>query len=236
MLELLMAVNVMATGGVVGQVQWTVPGTYQWTVPEGVTEVSVLLVGAGSHGRVVNSGCYGGLGGAVRWKNKIAVTPGQVIPIVVGDPGEDEIISAAFILGNENSMALRSTAFDLYSGDGSNATIISTNMGGGRGGTYDTRGPYTHFTVGGSAGGLTKDGLTGSTVDGAGVGIDITTGLPIRPSTPARTGANAGGGGTAEKPAGNTLGMNRTWRGGYGAVRIIWGRGRAYPDKGIKDM
>ena len=54
------------------QAVFTKGGTTKWTVPEGVTSVSVVVVGAG--GRA--SGPFGGGGGELCYANDLAVTPG----------------------------------------------------------------------------------------------------------------------------------------------------------------
>lgn len=69
-------------------------GTYNWTVPAGCTSVDVFLVGGGGGGR----NAIGGGGGYTKtfksdttgWRDggAISVTPGQVIPIIVGKGGQ----------------------------------------------------------------------------------------------------------------------------------------------------
>ena len=75
--------------------QWarfdTGPGSFSWTVPEGVYAVDVLIVGGGGGGRGGGTGNvvpYGGAGaGGLILLSGIAVTPGAVMPVVVGAGG-----------------------------------------------------------------------------------------------------------------------------------------------------
>ena len=59
---------------------------YDWYVPEGVTSISVLAVGGGGSGIGEHDGGSGG-GGSLAYKNNIAVTPGQMIKVQVGNGG-----------------------------------------------------------------------------------------------------------------------------------------------------
>lgn len=57
------------------------PGSNNWTVPSGVTSIDVEVVGGGGGGAY-----HGGAGGGYVYK-RMAVTPGQSIPYVVGAGG-----------------------------------------------------------------------------------------------------------------------------------------------------
>jgi photosystem II stability/assembly factor-like uncharacterized protein len=67
----------------VGVAEYTTPGNYNFIVPDNVFSVSVVVVGAGSDGTASRAGS----GGALAYKNSIAVTPGQTIPVSVGGRG-----------------------------------------------------------------------------------------------------------------------------------------------------
>lgn len=58
----------------VGQQAYTVSGNYTWVAPAGVTSVSVVAVGGGGNG---------GCGGALAYKNNIAVTAGSSYTVSV---------------------------------------------------------------------------------------------------------------------------------------------------------
>ena len=70
-------------GEVVGQQAYTSAGTYSWTAPDGVSSISIVLVGGG--GRSTAGGAGGG--GALVYKNNISVTPGNSYSIRVGAGG-----------------------------------------------------------------------------------------------------------------------------------------------------
>ena len=59
---------------------------YDWYVPQGVSSISVLTVGGGGSGFAGHDGASGG-GGALSYKNNIAVAPGQKIKVQVGCGG-----------------------------------------------------------------------------------------------------------------------------------------------------
>lgn len=68
------------------QIAFTWPGTYNWTVPEGVTSISVLMVtpGGSPQASTLTSQTYAGSGGGgLGYVNNMAVTPGQVINVVI---------------------------------------------------------------------------------------------------------------------------------------------------------
>ena len=74
------------------QAAFTTPGTYYWTVPAGVTSISAVAVGGGggSWDRTKPiSETWGspGIGGMLRYKVSIAVTPREVLTIEVGAAG-----------------------------------------------------------------------------------------------------------------------------------------------------
>lgn len=66
-------------------VSYATPGTYSWTVPDGVFVIEVELWGAGGSGAGGQQGFGGGPGGYS--KGAYAVTPRQVLSIVVGAGG-----------------------------------------------------------------------------------------------------------------------------------------------------
>lgn len=66
-----------------GQQAFTTPGTYSFIVPTGLTELSAVLVGAGSTGGTKT----GGAGGSLRYINNLPVTPGETLTVSVGAGG-----------------------------------------------------------------------------------------------------------------------------------------------------
>ena len=89
------------TNSGVGQIEWTAPGLYSWTCPLGVTQVSVVCIGAGGGG--ANIGMSGGgstwtgasgAGGALAFVNNVSVTAGTVYTVRVGAGGAGAIAPA----------------------------------------------------------------------------------------------------------------------------------------------
>lgn len=63
-------------------------GTYTWTVPEGITKVTVAMISGGGSGAAGFDGHqYGGASGRATILEHYSVTPGTIIPIVVGAGG-----------------------------------------------------------------------------------------------------------------------------------------------------
>ncbi len=68
-----------------GEAVFTTVQTHTWTIPDGVESVCVVCVGGGGSGD--NYYGTGGSGGALAWKNNIAVTAGSTATVVVGQGG-----------------------------------------------------------------------------------------------------------------------------------------------------
>jgi len=112
--------------------------------------------------------------------------------------------------------------------NGGNGTASTGGGGGGGGGRSGTTG------VGGAGGGTEvlgagANGTAGTSSAGGGGGSGGTAGA-TNSSTPLGGGLFGGGGG------GRTDSSGTGGAGGSGAVRIIWGSGRAYPSTGTGDM
>ena len=164
---------------VIGQSQYTTVGTFSWTAPAGVTSVSVITIGGGGGGAT-----YGGGGGELRYKNNIAVTPGNSYEVIVGDGGAQ---------GNGGSLTNRSGTFSKFN----STTVIAnggeggqTNNNGGSGGTGDgggNGGKGVAYGGGGGTGGYSGDGGDGGD-NGGGNGSSGSGGAG---------GGGAGGGGNS---------------------------------------
>jgi hypothetical protein len=74
--------NSMRTTVPVGQQAYTSNGTYTWYAPDGVSSVSVVVVGKGGDAVGVN----GAGGGGVSWVDNYSVVPGQGYTVCVGSP------------------------------------------------------------------------------------------------------------------------------------------------------
>lgn len=277
-----------ASPDVVGQQEYTTPGTFDWECPAGVTSVSVVCVGGGGGGSGTTLGGSGGGGGGLGWKNNIAVTPGLLYTVVVGvrgtstSPanttagGDSYFINTTTVRGIGGSRATGSQIAGAgggfvgdgggtggnggsaastaqcgggggaagYSGNGGNGGTGTTNNstggagggggGGGGGGSADTAGSgggvglLGEGTSGLAGAGTTADGRGGQGGSGgtdASFFTTATTAQNIYSATVRSNPGNYGGGcGGSENGTGELANA-----GGTGAVRIIWGAGRAFP-------
>ena len=68
-------------------VQLGAAGTVSWTVPTGVTQLYYTMVGGGAGGNVFNSATSPSGGGGQAIAGVVAVTPGQILTVVVGAGG-----------------------------------------------------------------------------------------------------------------------------------------------------
>jgi len=209
-----------------GEIQWNTAGTYQWVCPEDVHTVAVMLVGGGESGRQ-GYGASGISGNAsfVRWKNDVAVVPGQVYTIIVGSGGvnwsglySDSIASS----GKGPSSAFGITA----------ATAGSTPVGSGVFG-YNGGSGAIKTTLGGRVFGASSGGIAGHGAGGteasAPLGVNLKGGYVG--GTP-----GLGWGGSATNPSAATGSSPKSiTKGAEGGVRIIWGRDRAFPTKDVGD-
>ena len=134
---------------VIGQAEYTTPGTYFWTAPSGITSVCVVAVGGGGGGGSTGgSGGAGGGGGGLGWKNDIPVVPGNSYTVVVGDGGdtnstvhgEDSYFidtSTVCGFGGQSTNSATGAAGGSYAGDG-----------GGNGGSPDNSGTADSTEIG----------------------------------------------------------------------------------------
>jgi hypothetical protein len=174
------------------------PAAANFTVPAGVTLINIQAWGGGGAGggsTINNVGGSGGGGGAYTQTNNIAVTPGQIIPYVVGAGGTG-------VVGLNGNPGVTTTILTLISGGGSGGGFNSGPVGAGgiaSGGTTSTNG-FDGLLGGasggnggaspsggaGGAGGLNATGATGSAPGGGGGGSEIVAA--------SRAGGNGGAG------------------------------------------
>jgi autotransporter-associated beta strand protein len=201
-------------------------GSGPWTVPDGVTNVSVLVVGGGGGGG--NNGGGGGGAGGVIYSNAFTVASGSSYTVTVGAGG------AAGVNGS-NSMFSVLTSIGGGGGGSRGAVQIGQNGGSGGGGASPNGGAGTGGTGtagqgnnggsglnaspsyggggGGGAGAAGSNG-TGSTGGNGGNGIAISiTGTSVYYG-------GGGGGGLALAPGGTvgTGGLGGGGRGGAGGT------------------
>jgi hypothetical protein len=147
-----------------GQQDYLTAGTYSFVVPAGITEVSVLCIGAG--GNYVGFSEYN-LGGGLGYKNNITVVPGASLEVIVGS-------------GSNGTSASPSTFDAAGSGCGAEGgkhgttTMTATQLYSSTGGDGRLEGTQSWFGGGGGAGGYSGDGgyqsTAGTDLDGAGGG------------------------------------------------------------------
>ena len=123
-------------------------GSGDWEVPDGVTELTdVLLVGGGGSGGRggTSSGGGGGAGGVLHLSN-VAVTPGELVAYSVGSGGDAVSVTSRGLMGQ--------------------ASVFGTHeaLGGGWGGG----GPFTGLNGPGGSGGSGGGGMAGATPVDAG--------------------------------------------------------------------
>jgi len=123
------AVNYVALAG---QEEWTSSsGTFTWIVPRGVYEIHVCCIGGGGGGGAhATAPACGGSGGSLAWGNKIPVTPGEQITVVVGAGGTNALASAVSG-GNGGESYIARGATRLLSaagGQGGGTTLAGANQ------------------------------------------------------------------------------------------------------------
>jgi hypothetical protein len=200
-------------------------GYYTFVVPIGITSVSVVCVGGGGAGGYYSQGA--GAGGGLRYKNSIAVTPGQSIAIYApafaqfgsagGDAyfGTNGVDAFYFFAGGGGS----NTAGTIAGGTGS--TIGGAADGGGNGGSSSSAaggGAGGYSGNGGNSGG--SPGASGSAGSGGGGG----GGYAVSFTSPYGNYSGSGGGV-------GVLGQGSNGAGGYGTAQNTGSGGVSEPSK-----
>ena len=187
---------------------------YTFIVPAGVTSISAVAIAGGGGGGEAASGSDGvGGGGGLAYDTSLAVTPGESLTITVGHSGNGGQAPSDPPNSNGTGDAAVNTTIKrsstvLLQANGGTAGSGASNGAGGSGGTTLSSGD------GGGNGG----------VRGAGqyTGNGSSSGAASLLGTSALAGTKVYGEGGAG-----------TLPGKKGAVRIIWGAGRSYPDTKI---
>ena len=238
-----------------GQENFTSPGTHNWTCPADVTSVCAVCIGGGGSGwGNTSSSITPGGGGGLGWKNDITVVPGQTYTVQVGAAGGDSYFindttvkggggggspvnygAAGTFVGDGGGNGANGSGVWAgggaggYSGDGgkggfSTTTASSAGAGGGGGGG----GGGSFPAAGGGGVGILGEGANGAggneaqNLGGQG-GSGGATGGSGSSARGGDGGAYGGGGGVGDQ-------NNYGGVGAQGAVRLIWGTGRAYPN------
>lgn len=229
------------------------PGTYTFTAPEGVTSVHVVCVGGGAGSSAAGAGGGGGLG----WKNNISVTPGDSYTVVVGARAEDSyFIDTSTVKGGGasgrtgggraagNGGGNGGTGGSSAGGTGGDSTYpggggaggYSGNGGNGSNGTNSSVHQGSNGAGGGGGGGAgwRPSGGGGVGIFGEGPSGVGGIGHPKNSATKATGGSGGASGGNSGGQYGGG-GYGSTTSGASGAVRIIWGEGRAFPSTNVGD-
>lgn len=183
--------------------------TGNWVCPTGVRSVCVVLVGFGGE-RVYGTNTFrsGGGGGALVYKNNISVTPGTSYPYSITTSGTVMfgMTAGAGATGYNNG------ATPQPGGIASSAGSPDGAFNGGNGAVQPAGSSTNAF--GGAAASYTANGANGGNYGGG--GISLTANEP---------GSFGGGGATSN---GGTPTPEQS-----GAIRIIWGAGRSYPNNAV---
>jgi len=239
-----------------GEQAYITPGTYSWTAPAGVTSVNVVCIGGGAN---KTSNTHSGGGGGLGWKNNISVTPGNSYTVVVGNAEQDSyFIDATTVKGGGSTNRVGGTYVGDGGGNGGNGWNNGADPGGGGAGGYSGDGgdggegvsstSGQNGTAGQGGGGGGGAGWWSGAGGGVGIYGEGTNGARgAGSSSAANNGGGGGSGGQRGCPysANNATGDQSTTGGGLygggagsgpdavfggsGAVRIMWGTGRAFP-------
>ena len=175
----------------------TVGSSSPWTVPNGVSSISITIIGAGAqgYGGTVTAG-YGGWGGAAASPvtvSNISVTYGQTIPFTVG------------ARGSKNTDYTSNTTAPWYNNGSTGGTTTFGSSGG--------VGPYT--STGGAD--LTQGYVNSGPLGAAGT----STGVTGDGSSNAAQGDGSGGSGGSGYGSGGGGGHAGSYSGGQGSDGII---------------
>jgi len=157
-----------------GTQAYTTAGSGTFTVPSGVTNIGIMSIGGGAAGLAGGTAgtiSSGGGGGAIGFKNNLAVTPGDVISFVVGTGG-----SGSSANGGNTSVTINSATYTAGGGvAGSTSALAALSPG---------------TAISGGAGGNASGSWDGSKSGGAG-------GNSFRPASQTGSAIVGGGGGAA---------------------------------------
>lgn len=247
-----------------GQIEYTTPGTYSFVAPVGCTSVCVVAVGGGASG--YGPLIFGGAGAGLGYKNDIPVIAGNSYTVVVGDygtiaspsvGGDSYFIDSSTVKGGGAS-GLSSGSY-VGDGGGAGGNGSGIGVGGGAGGYSgnggNALGTYTapgNSGTGGAGGSGARTSTSSTVAGGAGGGVGIYgQGASGAGGGTSNGGGYGGSGGTnggrggdvavytpngGVYGAGGGAGGSTSFIGGSGAVRIIYGDGRAFPSTNTIDQ
>lgn len=210
--------------------------TTTFTVPARTTNLSMVCVGRGTGG-----------GGGLGYRTSVAVTPGEVLNIII-DGTSSRVARGTTVLCAGNAATFTNGG---YGGK----SAASVNDGGGNGGNQaNVLLNGNHVLCGGGAGGYSGNGGTATSATattgtpgtggggGSGYSSSSTTvlyqagGVGVLGAGANGAGGAAGSGGSGRNYGGGTTIIGSTYTSSNGAIRIIWGPNRAYPSTGTADQ
>lgn len=241
-----------AAGEIIYEGSQTANTIVSWVCPAGVTSVSVVCVGTG--GSFGSSGGGGG-GGALAWKNNIPVVPGTSYTVFIPQPSNTATTGTYFI---SNTVVFakqggEGAAGNSFVGDGGGYGGTGGSYGaeyaggggaggysgnGGNGGSGTAIGNRGGAGTGGAAGGGSSGDYSSDCGQGGGVGLfgqgasGATSSFHGSAGSGGTVGTTQGGPGVFGGGAGECGSAARV--GGRGAVRIMWGGGRTFPNNAAK--
>jgi len=194
---------------VTGQQAYTTGGSYTWVAPAGVTSVSAVVVGGGARSAGSNAG-------SLRYKNNIAVTPGNSYCVSVGAATTSFCGNNSWFISQFTVLARGGNRGTTQYGDGGgNSGTCSGNAGGAGAGGYSGNGGNgansnsngTAGSGGGGGGGATYGAIGGccNWYGGGGGGVGI-LGESSSGAGGTLSGATANGGGGGSGGASGTSG------------------------------
>lgn len=244
--------------------QQTLTTSQTFIVPEGVDNLSAVAVGAG--GTRGTNYVFGwpsvtyyagaGGGGALCWGNELPVVPGDQLVVTIGALGSEVDTTIAL-----NGTVIMRAGAGKKGGNGNSANGGTATRAGGKGGAHTSTLPTGKW-----GGGKGSDGSGGSTTAksppsaGAAGGYAGTGGYANGDTGGSRGTGGAGGSnkgtmgggvglqGQSNDGVGSTSGWSALSNGSApgpffgggegagGAVRFIWGKGRAFPNTKTADM
>ena len=186
--------------------QSAVSDSGSWVCPAGVNSVCVVLVGKGGDSVTGTSAARSGAGGgALVYKNNIAVTPGASYSYSINSTATTMFGMSA----GAGSPGFNGGSTPQPGGTASTAGSPDGRFNGGSGGLQPSGSSLQ--AIGGSAASYTANGAQGG---GAGIGLDGSAS-----SNYGRGGSTSNGGSPIS--------------GGSGGIRIIWGPGRSFPGNAV---
>ena len=212
-----------------------------WVVPPFIRSISALAVSPGGSVYGGDDASDGAPGGSLAYKNDITVTPGEILTWNITNTSTTLTRS-----GNSQVIAAISTGTNFtpigdahyYGGRGGIATDFNGG-GGGAGGYYGTGGDGGDGSSAGNDATIGSGGGGGGGGQGGGGGVGI-----YGPGSSGLGGSIGGGGGGGSGGTNGSIagtgnggtfggGSRAGWNGGVGALRIVWGPGRSFPNTNI---